>query len=90
MKPPRLGHIDLSVEDAFQVLDEPHMVECSCIRVEIDQEVDVALARRFRACDRTEDARIPRLVGAHRDQQLLALRPDDLGRPKTMPLANGP
>src|SRR5207247_5215489 len=54
--PADLDHVDPSAERFLQVQDQLTEVQGRPARLELDQEVDVAVRTRAPGCDRTEDA----------------------------------
>jgi hypothetical protein len=84
MKAPRFRDVDVPAKDALQVSDEANMIEESCVRVEINEKVDIALSRRLRPRDRSKHARVAGVVLAQHDEQFVTLRSDNL--PNSEPL----
>jgi hypothetical protein len=55
-------HIDLTVEQFFEILTKPYDVQQRTVRVHVDQQVHIAIATVVATCDRTEHSEIARTV----------------------------
>jgi hypothetical protein len=90
VKAARLCHVDLSVKDLLEVVEEPEVVKQRCIGVEIDEEVEIALLGSTSPSNRPEYPGVPGPVSPEGDEKLFALRPHNLSDSEALSKTNRP